>query len=118
MVVSPSEEQVETDGAFCHDANVKRRNWRIIESNLREAREQLEALEADVRSSKKPSDVELAIGLEHAYHHLNFAWNARFASEQVFRQMSDGQFNVWSKYPRELKPFRITPKPLASSVKD
>jgi hypothetical protein len=87
---------------------MSKRNWRVIQSNLREAREQIEILEAAARSSPKPSDIELAIGLEHAYHHLNFAWNARFASEAEFRTLSDEQFNKWSRYPRELKPFRIT----------
>lgn len=87
---------------------MKRRNWRLIASNLREAREQIEAIEALIQSSSKPSDAELAVQLEHAYHHLNFAWNARFTADSDFRALSDDQFNQWSKYPKDLKPFRIT----------
>lgn len=44
----------------------KRLNWKIILSNIAEAREQLEEIEARVENGKKPSEIELEIMLGHA----------------------------------------------------
>ena len=38
----------------------------------------------------------LAVSLEHAYHHLNFAWNGRF---KTMRE-ADAQFGRNEKFPR------------------
>ena len=38
----------------------------------------------------------LAASLEHAYHHLNFAWNGRFKTMQE----ADAQFDRNEKFPR------------------
>ena len=38
----------------------------------------------------------LAASLEHAYHHLNFAWNGRFKTMQE----ADAQFDWNEKFPR------------------
>src|SRR4051812_39080551 len=85
----------------------RRMNWRVVRSNLEEAREQLESLEARAASSAKPSEAEMAIALEHAYHHLNFAWNARHVPDSMFRRLTNAQFNQWSRHPRELKPLKV-----------
>lgn len=38
----------------------------------------------------------LAASLEHAYHHLNFAWNGRFKTERE----ADARFDWNEKFPR------------------
>ena len=38
----------------------------------------------------------LNVSLEHAYHHLNFAWNGRFKTMQE----ADAQFSRNEKFPR------------------
>ena len=51
-------------------------NIEIIVSNLTEASEELEKLRARA-SNVELNEANLQVGLLHAYHHLNFAWNIR-----------------------------------------
>ena len=76
-------------------------------SNITEAREQLEQIEALQQRGEKISEVELQISLEHAYHHLNFAWNIRHASTKRYANLSDEDFNLWSKFPKEIEVYKI-----------
>ena len=84
-----------------------RLTWRIILSNIAEAREQLEQIEAKAKSKKKPSEIELQLMLEHAYHHLNFAWNIRHVSAERYSKLTDDEFNEWSKFPKDLEEFKL-----------
>lgn len=77
-------------------------NWEIILSNIKEAREQLEEIENLIAQNKTMSEIELQIQLEHAYHHLNFAWNIRCKSSKNYAKLSDDEFNEWSKFPKEI----------------
>jgi hypothetical protein len=76
----------------------KRLNRRIIASNLAEAIEQLERLR-DLASTGRLNIAQLQVGLAHAYHHLNFAWNIRFASTSQYAALTDSQFKRWGRYP-------------------
>jgi hypothetical protein len=60
-----------------------------------------------ISSNKEYSEEEFQIGLEHAYHHLNFAWNIRHISMEDYRNLSDKQFNEWSKFPVGIEPYNI-----------
>lgn len=82
-------------------------NWKIVLYNVREAREQLEEIENYIAQQKTLSEAELHIKLEHAYHHLNFAWNIRRKSSKSYAELSDEDFNEWSKFPKEMKPSKI-----------
>jgi hypothetical protein len=86
---------------------MKRLNWRIIFYNIVEAREQLQQIEARAKGRKKISEVELQIMLEHAYHHMNFAWNVRNAPTKRYTNLSDEDFDLWSKFPREIEVYKI-----------
>jgi len=86
---------------------VKGLNWTIILYNIREAREQLEEIEARVKTGEKVDEIEFQIMIEHAYHHLNFAWNVRHASTRKYANLTDEDFDLWSKFPKEIKASRI-----------
>ncbi len=86
---------------------MKRLNWQVILSNLAEAREELERIETGAKKGEKISEIELQIVLEHAYHHLNFAWNARHVPAKRYTHLTDEEFNLWSKYPKEIEEYRI-----------
>lgn len=75
------------------------KNHRIIAENLAEAVEQLELTIARLRSETSISEEEFQIELEHAYHHLNFAWNVRNESVDKVNKCSDSDFAKWSKFP-------------------
>lgn len=85
-------------------------NWEIILSNLTEAREQIEQIERGAKNANKPSEVELQIMMEHVYHHLNFAWNTRHTSTKNYSNLSDDDFNEWSKFPVGVEIAKIEQK--------
>jgi hypothetical protein len=76
----------------------KRLNRRIIASNLAEAVEELQRLHR-LSSTGKLNEAQLQVGLCHAYHHLNFAWNIRFVPTAEYRALTDSQFKRWGRYP-------------------
>jgi hypothetical protein len=80
----------------------KRLNWSIIEGDLAEALEELARLQR-LASKRKLSEVQLQIGLCHAYHHLNFAWNARYVPTAEYRHLTRRQFERWGKYPSQIE---------------
>jgi hypothetical protein len=78
----------------------KRTNWHLVSGQLAEAREELEHLEQLVADRTARSDGALEVGLEHAYHHLNFAWNARKMSDGRFRKLTTLRFRSNSRFPK------------------
>jgi hypothetical protein len=92
-------------------------NWKIILPNIAEAREQLEQIEARAKSGKKPAEGELQVMLEHAYHHLNFAWNVRHVITKRYAKLSDAEFNRWSKFPKEIEEWKIEKKKKSNAKK-
>ncbi|KAA6461201.1 hypothetical protein DYQ86_13240 [Acidobacteria bacterium AB60] len=77
-------------------------NLMIIEHNLDEAIEELkklkkEATEGTIQLSR------FQVGLLHAYHHLNFAWNARYATTEAYQRLTQAQFKRWGRYPKRIE---------------
>lgn len=72
----------------------------IIGSNLAEATQEPAGLLQRL-SHDELKEEELQIGLLHAYHHLNVAWNARFAAREQYAQ--EKQFKKWGKYPAKIE---------------
>jgi len=70
----------------------------IVRQNIAEAREQLEEIEKSLLDPEY-NECELRIELEHAYHHLNYAWNIRNESDATVVAHSNESFAKWSKYP-------------------
>lgn len=87
----------------------KRINWKSVVGNIAEAREQLEQLEIDLMKPQVRNTAALQIGLEHALHHLYFAWHVREISTREYRNMSDDDFNHWSRVPKDLEVTFIRP---------
>jgi ubiquinone/menaquinone biosynthesis C-methylase UbiE len=82
-------------------------NRKRILHNVSEAREQLEEIERVLQGGAPFSEVELGVMLEHAYHHLNWAWNTRSVLKSTYDSMTDRDFNLWSKVPKDLEPMKI-----------
>ena len=72
----------------------------IIGSNLAETIQELAGLLQSL-SHDELREEKLQIGLLHAYHHLNVAWNARFATREQYAQ--EKQFQKWGKYPAKIE---------------
>jgi hypothetical protein len=82
-------------------------NRKRILSNISEARDQFEKIEQVLRSSTLVSEGEPEVMLEHAYQHLNWAWNTRSVLKATYDSMSDRDFNVSAKVPKDLQPPKI-----------
>jgi hypothetical protein len=77
-------------------------NWNIIAPNIADARKQLEEIEARLKSGNPPKPVEFQIMVQHAYHHLNFAWNARHWSTRRYAHLTDEDFQAGGEQPTDL----------------
>jgi len=87
-------------------------NLDLLEFHVREAAQELDLLLDAIQYAKERTRRKGAVGdeplhwpfqegalaasLEHAYHHLNFAWNGRF---KTMRE-ADAQFGRNEKFPR------------------
>lgn len=80
-------------------------NSEIILYNIQEAREQLEIIEKQLKDGNL-SKIDFQTQLEHAYHHLNFAWNIRNVSNEKYAKMTNSSFNKWSKFPKKIKAYK------------
>jgi hypothetical protein len=84
-------------------------NWRNVSSDLKEAREQLEEIEERIQK-KDLAEVELQLMLEHAYRHLNFAWNTRRVTTKNYANLTEDEFNKWSQFPKEIQIYTLPKK--------
>ena len=81
-------------------------NIRHTKHHLSEAMEQLQET-LDAINSSEFSESQLQIDLEHLYHHLNTAWNARNASEEETKECSDENYNKWGEFPTDLELLNV-----------
>ena len=79
-------------------------------SNLREVMEQLEQIEREIEQGIERGESYLRVQVSHAYHHLNFAWNARRATYGQYNKLTDERYNRWSKLPRDIDISRVPVK--------
>jgi hypothetical protein len=78
---------------------MKNMNWKVILSNVQEAKEELEKLESQITSRTNLAEVEFELSIRHAYHHLNTSWNARHSETAKYRNMTDEDFKAWGLFP-------------------
>jgi hypothetical protein len=78
-------------------------NLEIVGSNLAEAVQELERLR-NRASDGTLSEEAFQVGLLHAYHHLNFAWNIRRVETRDYANLTQKQFERWGKYPSKIDP--------------
>jgi len=76
-------------------------NKRWVLFHLTDAIEELQKLTTTL-TSEAVSDEEFEIAIEHAYHHLNTAWNSRSISDEEAREHSDSDFVNWRQFPKDL----------------
>ena len=76
-------------------------NKRWVLFHLGEALGELQAL-VEALESRGVSEEEFEIAIEHAYHHLNTAWNTRSISDERANAHSDTDFVRWRRFPQDL----------------
>jgi hypothetical protein len=84
---------------------VKRKNPfnpKIIGSNIAEARDELNNLLIEIEKGEL-HEAGLRVGLLHAYHHLNFAWNIRRVATSRYASLTQQEFDAWGRYPSDIE---------------
>jgi hypothetical protein len=66
---------------------------------LREAREALDQCIRDIEQDLDYDCGEFVVDMTHLYHHLNTAWNGRDASAEQVAACSEGDFQLWRRFP-------------------
>jgi hypothetical protein len=79
-------------------------NGKIIGSNISEARDELNELLLKIDAGGL-HEAELRVGLLHAYHHLNFAWNIRRVATSRYASLTQREFETWGRYPPDIETF-------------
>ena len=77
-------------------------NQRFIQSNLKEAQEELARLLEALSSDGEVSFEDFHSQMAHVYHHLNSAWNGRNISDADWRGYSDKTYQALEKFPADL----------------
>jgi hypothetical protein len=77
-------------------------NLETVRSNLAEAIEELQKLQHRAATGDLHEE-EFQVGLCHAYHHLNFAWNIRRVPTREYSNLSKEQFEEWGRYPSDIE---------------
>ena len=76
-------------------------NTEIILSNIKEAAEELRSLKEKIESGTL-DEIGLQLGLQHTYHHLNFAWNIRHVTTEKYANLTEKEFKEWGIYPVDI----------------
>ena len=71
--------------------------------NLGEAREAIDQLIADMQSNPDYEYGEFRVDMEHLYHHINTAWNARDASTEITDACAQEDFDRWRQFPQDIE---------------
>ena len=74
-------------------------NRQLIIDNLQEAIEQLQEIAAELANDQEYDEGQLRVDLEHAYHHINYAWHIRGVSESEAAECSEENYVKWSRFP-------------------
>ena len=48
------------------------------------------------------TEMTLYVSLDHAYHHLNWAWNIRRIQEERILKCDEKDFKIWSNFPKTM----------------
>lgn len=80
-------------------------NKDYIKWQLQEASEQISNLIEEMGKDSDWGIGDYAVDMRHLYHHVNSAWNARYASEQEAADCTATEFERWRQYPNDLEIF-------------
>ena len=70
--------------------------------HLNEAIEQLSETISQLRTDTEITEGEYYVAMQHAYHHLNTAWNARGIASVRIENATDEDFNDWGSFPVDI----------------
>ncbi|MGE5086477.1 MAG: hypothetical protein ACM3MG_09275 [Bacillota bacterium] len=76
-------------------------NTKFIVYNFQEIEEEIAIVMSRIR--KGMSHEEYYKSVQHIYHHLNIAWNARESLPEGVADLDDPRMDEWKEFPKDLK---------------
>ena len=70
--------------------------------HLAEAKEELEDILREFRDDPEYDYGNFIVAMQHLYHHLNTAWNARDATPERAEACSAEDFESWRRFPADI----------------
>lgn len=80
-------------------------NKQVIRYNLEEAEEEIAVMLERLRRPDEYGEASFHASMQHLYHHLNTAWNARREPPEAVAQASPVQLEAWNRFPTDVKLF-------------
>lgn len=71
--------------------------------HLREAKEELDRTVVAIESVPDYDFEEFVVAMQHLYHHVNSAWNARDAPPSDAEECSQENFVRWRQFPTDIE---------------
>lgn len=76
-------------------------NSKFILYNFQEIEEEVEILMSRLRTELTHDDFYKSV--QHIYHHLNIAWNARNTEPGIVPDLDDPRMDEWKEFPKNIK---------------
>ena len=76
-------------------------NKKYILYNLKEAIEQLTSTINDLETDKDYDFGNFKPDMEHLYHHINTAWNAKYSTDKESKECTESNYNKWRQFPND-----------------
>jgi hypothetical protein len=70
--------------------------------NLREALEQLTSTIDELETDEDYGKEAYLVEMQHLYHHINTAWNARDSTKKESMECSESSFEKWRQFPPDI----------------
>lgn len=70
--------------------------------NLEEAKVEIDIIIRTIKADPDYEEGGLRPVMQHLYHHINTAWNSRFASEKDTHEYSQSDFVKWRQFPKDI----------------
>jgi hypothetical protein len=78
-------------------------NLDYIVFHLAGAKSELETTLREIEANPEYDYGEFRVAMEHVYHHINSAWNARDASPERAKACTQADFRAWRQFPRDIE---------------
>ncbi|MBK6698686.1 MAG: hypothetical protein IPG55_02040 [Saprospiraceae bacterium] len=77
-------------------------NNEYIIYNLKEALEQLGATIKNLELDNTYDNGDYLVEMQHLYHHINTAWNARVSTKEESHNCIEQDFERWRQFPKDI----------------
>lgn len=77
-------------------------NKKFITYNFQDIQEEVEIVIRRAQAGQL-SHEEFYKSIQHIYHHLNIAWNARSTEPEVVFDLDDERMDEWKEFPKDIK---------------